>query len=127
MSFCTAISCIDGRVHLPLISFMQERFGVQYVDLVTEPGVVAVLSAEPDSERSAFIFSKVDVSVTKHEPKAIAVVAHDDCAGNPISESDQMRQLTESIRQLKARYPDQKIVALWIDRDWAVHEVRVPD
>jgi carbonic anhydrase len=125
LSFCTAISCIDGRVHLPLISFMQRRFGVRYVDLVNEPGVVAVLSREPDSQRSAFIFSKVDVSVSKHAPKAIAIVAHDDCAGNPVSEREQRRQLSDSYRQLKARYPDQSLYALWIDKNWTVHEVSV--
>jgi hypothetical protein len=102
---------------------MKERFGVQYVDLVTEPGVVAVLAGEPDSQRSALIFSKVDVSVGKHFPKAIAVVAHDDCAGNPVSKSDQMKQLAESYRHLKARYPDKMILALWVDAEWTVHEV----
>lgn len=127
MSFCTAISCIDGRVHISLISFMQKRFGVEYVDLVTEPGVVAVVSKEPDSQRSGFIFSKVDVSVDKHAPKAIAIVAHEDCAGNPVPKSDQMKQLADSYRHLRERYPEEKIIALWIDGDWTVHEVPEPE
>jgi hypothetical protein len=127
MSFTAAISCIDGRVHLPLISYMQDRFDAQYVDLITEPGVVAVLSAEPDSQRSAFIFSKVDVSVTKHAPKAIAIVAHDDCAGNPVSKSDQMKQLANCYKTLRARYPKENLFALWVDGDWKVHEVPMTD
>lgn len=127
MSFCAAISCIDGRVHLPVIKYMQERFGVQYVDLINEPGVVAVLSSEPDSQRSAFIFSKVDVSVEKHSPKAIAIVAHDDCAGNPVTKEEQMEQLSKSYKELKSRYPKEAIHALWVDGDWNVHEVPMPD
>ena len=31
MSFCTAVNCIDGRVQLPLIRYLQEGFGVLYV------------------------------------------------------------------------------------------------
>ncbi|MHC5086790.1 MAG: carbonic anhydrase, partial [Planctomycetota bacterium] len=26
MSFCTAINCMDGRVQLPVIPFLQNRF-----------------------------------------------------------------------------------------------------
>ena len=38
MSFCTAINCMDGRVQLPVIRFLQERFKVDYVDVISEPG-----------------------------------------------------------------------------------------
>ena len=38
MSFYTTINCMDGRVQLPVISYLMERFGVQYVDAITGPG-----------------------------------------------------------------------------------------
>jgi hypothetical protein len=65
--------------------------------------------------------------VSKHSPKAIAIVAHEDCAGNPVPKSDQLKQLVESYRHLRARYPDKMILALWVDAEWTVHEVPVQD
>ena len=36
--FYSAINCMDGRVRLPVISYLRERFGVQHVDVITEAG-----------------------------------------------------------------------------------------
>ena len=38
MRFCTVINCMDGRVQLPVIRHMKERFNAEYVDSITEPG-----------------------------------------------------------------------------------------
>jgi len=38
MEFCTAINCMDGRVQIPVISFLEERFNARYVDVISEPG-----------------------------------------------------------------------------------------
>ena len=38
MCFCTAVNCMDGRVQLPVTSYLQERFNVEHVDSITEPG-----------------------------------------------------------------------------------------
>ena len=38
MSFCTVVNCMDGRVQLPVIRYLQERFEVPYVDSITEVG-----------------------------------------------------------------------------------------
>ena len=54
MSFCTVISCIDGRVQLPVITYLQNRFGVKFVDNVTEAGPVGVLSVFPEFALSDF-------------------------------------------------------------------------
>lgn len=43
-NFGTALSCIDGRVHLPTISWMRDVLSVDYVDLVTYPGVDGFLA-----------------------------------------------------------------------------------
>ena len=37
-TFATAINCMDGRVQLPVIKFLQERFKAEYVDIISEPG-----------------------------------------------------------------------------------------
>ena len=38
MKFCTAVNCMDGRVQLPVISYMMDRFGADCVDVISEPG-----------------------------------------------------------------------------------------
>jgi len=38
MIFCTAVNCMDGRVQLPVINYLKERFSANYVDMITEPG-----------------------------------------------------------------------------------------
>lgn len=42
--FGTALNCIDGRTQIPIINWMKENFGLDYVDLITEPGMDKVLS-----------------------------------------------------------------------------------
>ncbi|HOP76783.1 MAG TPA: hypothetical protein PLD05_04790 [Thermogutta sp.] len=38
MSFATVVNCMDGRTQGPVISYLKERFGVDYVDNSTEAG-----------------------------------------------------------------------------------------
>ena len=120
MSFCTAINCMDGRVQLPVIAYLQERFGVEYVDAVTEPGPVGILSSQPDSAAAQSIFRRVDVSIRAHQSRGIAVVAHHDCAGNPVPEEQQKKQLQASVRLLADRYPNMEVIALWLGDTWSV-------
>ena len=44
MKFYTVINCMDGRVQLPVIKYLQKRFNVEYVDSITEAGPNLVLS-----------------------------------------------------------------------------------
>jgi hypothetical protein len=37
----------DGRVQEPVITWMKDAYGVQYVDDVTEPGPICMLAATP--------------------------------------------------------------------------------
>jgi Putative carbonic anhydrase len=39
--FGTAINCIDGRVQLPVIGWIRGVLALEYVDLVTELGILA--------------------------------------------------------------------------------------
>ena len=52
MSFCTAINCMDGRTQLPVIEFLKDKFGVEFVDTITEPGPVRILADQPDSAQA---------------------------------------------------------------------------
>lgn len=37
--FGTALNCIDGRAQILVISWVKESFGVDYVDMIIEPGM----------------------------------------------------------------------------------------
>ena len=35
-TFSTAINCMDGRAQIPVIEYMKESFGINYVDMITD-------------------------------------------------------------------------------------------
>lgn len=124
MEFCTVINCMDGRVQLPVIQFLQKRFNARYVDTITEPGPNRILAEENDT---ASIFRRVDISVHHHHSQAIAVVGHFDCAGNPAQEAEQHRHLQKAVQRIKKRYPEVEVIGLWVDAGWEVREVTNKD
>jgi len=42
--FAVAINCMDGRVQTPVAEWMKKHLGVDYVDMITEPGVDRIVS-----------------------------------------------------------------------------------
>ena len=126
MSFCTVVNCMDGRVQLPVIRYLQDRFEVRYVDSVTEAGPVRSLAKPVDETVSQSILRRVAVSRT-HGSKVVAVIAHDDCAGNPEDETTQRRQLGEAVDFIAGHFPDMLILGLWLSREWNVFEVTSRD
>jgi hypothetical protein len=123
MGYCPAINCMDGRVQLPVIRFLQERFAVEYVDCITEPGPVRMFDKIADLMVLNSIFTRINVSVQKHRSKGIAICAHWDCAGNPVDDKTQQDQIRRAIIFLQESYPDTEITGLWVDHDWTVHEI----
>jgi hypothetical protein len=43
-SFVTALNCIDGRVQEPVIRFLREKYKIDFVDMITEPGMDKILA-----------------------------------------------------------------------------------
>jgi len=124
MSFATAVNCVDGRVQEPVREHLVERFGVAYVDMITEAGPVALLADEQQSPLTRSIFERVAISVDKHQSSGIAVIAHHDCAGNPVDEATQRSQLGRAVRFVASRYPKLPVVGLWVNADWQAEEVQ---
>ena len=122
VSFGTAVNCMDGRVQLPVNEYLQERYGVEFVDTITEAGPVRILSNRMDPAIGG-ILGRVEISVTEHGSTLIAVVAHADCAGNTVSGEEQRRQIGESARFLAERFPAATTVGLWVGEDWNVEHV----
>ena len=123
MSFYTAINCMDGRVQLPVINYLMDRFKADYIDSITEPGPVLYLAEQTDSERTKSILQRVDISINHHKSTGIAVIAHYDCAGNTVDDKTQIAQLAPAVEFLADKYPNTDITGLWVDSDSSVTEI----
>ena len=127
MQFCTAINCMDGRAQLPVIHYLQKRFNVAYVDSITEPGPNLILANQDNAVLVQTILERLSISIDKHNSVGIAIVGHQDCAGNPTPYDEQIAQVKSSVQFLKSRYENVEVIGLWLDTDWAVHEVMDED
>ena len=123
MGCCTAVTCIDGRVILPVIDYLKKRFRVEYVDVVTEPGPNRILAHMASFTQMDSIFSRVAISVERHRSVGIAVVGHHDCSGNPADRERQLDDTRAAIARLRARYRELPVLGLWVDDHWRVSEV----
>lgn len=122
-AFATAISCMDGRIQIPVIEYIKRQYGVSYVDMITEPGPNKTLSKNRDTPLIALIKKRVTISVEAHGSKLIAVVGHHDCAGNPADKDTQVRHIRDSIGIVKKWGFSVRVIGLWIDEKWQVHDV----
>ena len=123
MNFCTTINCMDGRVQLPVIQYLQKRFHVSYVDSITEPGPNLILAEQTHADLVRSIYNRLKISVRQHGSVGVAVVGHYDCAGNPSTQSEQTSQTIKSVRAIRQEYSDIEILGLWVDENWQVFEV----
>jgi carbonic anhydrase len=123
MSFCTAINCMDGRFQESVVRFLKERFGVAYVDMITEPGPVRILHEASDTARMNAIFERVAVSVGKHGSRHIAVIGHEDCAGNPVDKAAQAVQTQTAVKRLTEAWPTVDVIGFWANLDGSLEEL----
>ena len=92
--FACAINCMDGRVQDAVKSYMQKNYGVDYVDMVTEPGPNKILASPELAEGLVEnIKKRVEISVHHHGSKVVAIVGHFGCAGNPTEKEEQIKHL----------------------------------
>ena len=122
MEFCTAISCMDGRIQLPVIKYLQARFRAKYVDLITEPGPNLILAEQTEPALVSSILARVQISVGHHHSAGIAVIGHYNCAGNPATEEKQILHIEESVNFIRRRYEEVEVIGLWVDHNWEVRE-----
>ena len=119
--FATAINCMDGRVQRPVAEYMQKVFGVEYIDMITEPGPVKILSDGTDMPIIESLKKRAGISVERHYTRVIAIVAHYDCLANPVDVDVQKEQLRKAVDVILSwGFPVEKIIALWVDENFTV-------
>jgi carbonic anhydrase len=120
--FATALNCMDGRVQEPVIKFLKETYKVDFVDMITEPGIDRVL-VEGDEKILEKIKNKIEISIKKHGSKVVAIVGHTDCAGNSVERKEHLRQIRKGKEILKSMNIKAEILGLWVNENWEVEVV----
>jgi len=120
--FATAVNCIDGRVQRPVIEWMVQRLWTPYVDMITEPGADKVLAEGSESQRQA-VRQKVEVSVSKHGSRVVAVVGHHDCAGNPVSREEHWQHIRAAVDVIRGWDLGVSVVGIWVNEFWMIEVV----
>ncbi len=122
--FATVITCMDGRIQLPVLNWIIENYDIDYPDVITEAGPIKIIAENEEAEVIEAIKKRMDISIHKHHSKHIFVVGHYDCAGNPQPEEIQLEQIEKSIKRIKEwGYAKEKIIGLWVDENWEVKRV----
>jgi hypothetical protein len=121
--FAAAINCMDGRTQSPVIEWMKLEYGVDYVDTITEPGPVRILAEAADATALESIRRRLTISVTRHGSSRVAIVAHTDCAGNPVDKQTQVSQLRAAAATVLSWSMGVQVDMLWLGESWCVERV----
>lgn len=118
----TALNCIDGRTQIPVIKWLKEHFNLDYVDLITEPGMDRVLSQGKKSELKR-IKERVNISIDAHDSHIVAIVGHYDCAANPVNKYKHINDIKQGMSVVQSWGLPVRVVGLWVDDRWQVHVI----
>lgn len=124
--FACAINCMDGRVQKPVYHYMKEHYGVDYVDMGTEPGPDKILAENSDKSIIDNIRKRVAISVEHHGSRVIAIIGHFGCAGNPVDKEKHFSDLKEAKKTVESFGFNVEIILLWVGDGWQEAEL-IPD
>ena len=116
-SFATSLSCMDGRVQIPMINLIKEKYSVDFVDTITAPGIDKVIS---DGNIES-IKKSVMISVSNHKSSHIVISGHFGCAGNPVYEDENLTHIKNGVELVKSWNLDADVVGVWIDENFIPH------
>ncbi len=118
--FATSISCIDGRIQLPLAKWIKENYSVDYVDAITEPGVDKNVTRD---SITASIKTKATISIRAHKSELIVFSGHHNCAANPVSAEEHIEFIKKGVDAISSWNLGAKVVGVWVDDSWTVNPV----
>lgn len=116
----TSISCMDGRVQEPLRKWIMVQYGVDYVDVVTLPGMDKVVSDNTDVDQ---VRKMAALSVSAHKSPVVVVSGHHDCAGNPVSREEHIEHIQRSVGVIRTWDLGVEVVGVWVNSDWHIERV----
>ena len=118
--FATSISCIDGRIQIPLAKWIKENYSVDYVDAITEPGVDKNVTRD---SIVASIKTKATISIRAHKSELIVFSGHHNCAANPVSAEEHIEFIKKGVEAISSWDLGAKVIGVWVDDSWNVNTV----
>lgn len=118
--FGTSIGCMDGRIQIPLISWIKENNSVDYIDSITEPGVDKLATDADAVER---IKSKVMISINAHGSKMVMISGHHDCAGNPVAKEEHITQIKKWVDVINSWNLGVQVIGSWVNENWQIEKI----
>ena len=116
----TCLNCMDGRVQLPVLTWIKANYPVDFVDVITEAGMDGVLSGQEDISE---VMRSIKVSVNLNKSTRLFVVGHYDCRGNPTDDKHHREEINQAVKRLKPLWPAQEVIGLWVNDRWLVELV----
>jgi len=120
--FATLINCMDGRVQEPANAWMKNKTGADFIDVITEAGPDRLMASTATASR--LILKRILVSRDRHKSDQLALVAHHDCAGNPVSKAAHLQDLNRAAKILATWNLGMNIMLLWVDENWEVELIQ---
>lgn len=117
-TFFTSIGCMDGRSECAVAKWGRKKFGVKYADVITEAGLVGILS-KPNVDKGLLnsLKQKILISVEKHHSKNVVVSGHQDCAGNPVDDNQHRKDVLKAAKIIQSFIPKgTKIIPVFVKR-----------
>jgi carbonic anhydrase len=109
-TFALVLGCMDGRCQEKAVQYAKENLGANFIDTVTEPGIDGILSGSKHPVYAAagevvraqdFIRRKAMVSAKGHGAKKCLILAHNECAGNPVSHEQHLKDLKKAVATVR--------------------------
>ena len=118
--FATSISCIDGRIQIPLTNWIKENYSVDYVDTITEPGI------DKNVTRDSIIDSikaEARISINAHKSELVVFSGHYNCAANPVSDQEHIEFIKKGVEVISSWDLGVKVIGVWVDDSWNVNTI----
>jgi len=120
--FACAVNCIDGRVQDAVKNYMKDKYRVDFIDMITEPGPNKILAENSSGAIIENIKKRIEISIKHHRAKVVAIAGHFGCAGNPAKKAEQIKHLKEARKTIESFGFAVEVILLWIGGDWRTVE-----
>jgi hypothetical protein len=108
---------MDGRVQLPVLHWIRRKHHIDYIDVITEPGMDGVLATQDNIKE---FLRRIRISIEINNSVRIFIVGHHDCRGNPVDKKAHRKNILKAVKRLKSHWPGLDIIGLWVNNLWQV-------
>lgn len=121
-NFATLLNCMDGRTQLPALNWIRSNYDVEYVDIISEPGMDKVIYLN-DKNFMSSLGKKINISLNSHNSRIIFIAGHYDCAANKVDKAIHIKHIKSSVDIIKKIYKNVPVVGLWMGESFKVEKI----